>query len=61
MTTKQKEVQEIKEALYTKQQIVDSKKYKKHKDLLMSILQDNKSYSSKEIDMKIKEFLERKV
>lgn len=59
--TKQKEVQETKETFYTKQQITESKKYRKHKDLLISILQDNKSYSSKEIDMKIKDFLERKV
>lgn len=59
--TKQKEVQEVKKTFYTKQQITDSKKYRKYKDLLMSILQDNKSYSSKEIDMKIKDFLERKV
>ena len=59
--TKQKEVQEVKETLYTKQQITESKKYRKYKDLLMSILQDNKSYTSKDIDIKIKDFLERKV
>lgn len=58
---KQKEVPETKETLYTKQQIVDSKKYKKYKDLLISILENNKSYSIKEVDIKIKEFLERKV
>ena len=59
--TKQKEMKETKEIAYTKQQIVNSKKYKRYKDMLVSILQDNKSYSSKEIEMKIKEFLERKV
>lgn len=59
--TKQKQVQEIKEAIYNKKQIVNSKKYNKYRDLLMSVLENEKSYSSKEIDMKIKEFLERKV
>lgn len=59
--TKQKQVQETKETLYSKSQIVNSKKYSKYKDLLMSILEDSKGYSNKEIDIKIKQFLERKV
>lgn len=58
--TKQKEVQK-KEEIYTKEQIANSKRYSKYKDLLMSILQDSKGYSNKEIDIKIKQFLERKV
>lgn len=58
--TKQKEIQK-KEEIYTKKQIANSKRYGKYKDLLMSILQDSKGYSNKEIDIKIKEFLERKV
>lgn len=56
--TKQKQVQET---LYSKNQIVNSKKYSKYKDLLMSTLEDSKNYSNIEIDIKIKEFLERKV
>lgn len=65
--TKQKEAQSKKErkkkdeALYTKQQIIESQKYKQYKDLLTTILEENKKYSSIEIDIKIKEFLERKV
>ena len=59
--TKPKETQEIKEILYNKHQIVNSKKYSKYKDLLVSILEENRNYSSKEIDTKIKQFLERKV
>lgn len=49
------------ENLYTKQQIIKSQRYIQYKDLLMSILKENKKYSSKEIDIKIKKFLERKV
>lgn len=59
--TKQKQTQETKEILYNKQQIINSKRYSKYKDLLTSILEKNKNYSSKEIDTKIKQFLERKV
>ena len=58
---KKEEFENKNETLYTKQQIVNSKKYGKYKDLLMSILQENKNYSNKQIDIKIKEFLERKV
>jgi len=60
--TQNKKVLEKKsETLYTKQQIIKSQKYKKYKDILTTILEENKNYSSKEIDTKIKEFLERKV
>lgn len=58
---KQRQTQETKEILYNKQQIINSKKYSRYKDLLTSILEENKNYSNKEIDIKIKEFLERKV
>ena len=56
-----KKTQDVKETSYSKKQIVKSKKYSKYRDILMSILEDNKNYSNKEIDTKIKEFLERKV
>lgn len=59
--TKQKETQNKKGILYTKQQIINSKKYSKYKDLLMSILEGTKKYYNKEIETKIREFLERKV
>lgn len=59
--TKQKESQKKKETLYTKNQIINSQKYKQYKDLLTAILEDNNSYSSKQVDVKIKEFFERKV
>ncbi len=60
-TQNKKEIENKKETLYTKQQIINSKKYSKYKDLLMSILEERKKYYNKEIETKIKEFLERKV
>ncbi len=57
----ERETQKNKQIGYTKQQIVNSKKYCKYKDLLITILKDKYKYSNKEIDIKIREFLERKV
>lgn len=46
---------------FTKEQIIKSKKYNRHRDVLISILEENKSYSIEDIEQKIKEFLKRKV
>lgn len=60
-TENKKEIENKNETLYTKQQIIKSQKYKQYRDLLTTTLEENKKYSNKEIDIKIKEFLERKV
>lgn len=46
---------------FTKEQIINSKKYNKNKDLLNAILKENASYSTDEVEQKIKEFMKRKV
>lgn len=46
---------------FTKEQIINSEKYKKDKDILTAILKTNKTYTKEEVDIKIKEFKERKV
>lgn len=49
-----------KENKFTKDQIINSKKYVENKDLLNAIL-DNKEYTLKEIDEIINNFLKGKV
>ncbi len=45
---------------FTKEQIINSKKYNKYKDLLNAVLKET-SYSTDEVEQKIKEFMKRKV
>lgn len=51
----------IKENIFTKKQLILSKKYGDRKDLLNVILEDNKSYSIKEVDKLIDNFMKAKV
>lgn len=46
---------------FEKQQIVNSKKYNKHKDLLQAVLNNDERYTTEEIDKKIENFMKRKV
>lgn len=46
---------------FTKEQIVNSKKYDKSKDLLRAILKENENYTTDEVDKKIEKFMKRKV
>ncbi|MCI9000900.1 MAG: hypothetical protein HFJ26_08505 [Clostridia bacterium] len=46
---------------FTKEQIVNSKKYDKSKDLLQAILKENENYTTDEVDKKIENFMKRKV
>ncbi len=46
---------------FTKEQIVNSKKYDKSKDLLRAILKENENYTTDEVDKKIENFMKRKV
>lgn len=46
---------------FTKEQILNSDKYIKHKDILTAILKENKTYTKEEVENKINEFLKRRV
>lgn len=46
---------------FSKEQIITSKKYNKHKDLLKVILKENTMYSIKQVEDKIQDFMKRKV
>lgn len=58
---KNKEVSKIKEIEFTKEQIVNSKKYIKYRDLLNAILKNEEKYTLKDIDKKIEKFMKGKV
>lgn len=46
---------------FSKGQIINSKKYFKYRDILIAILKENTSYSTQEVEQKIKDFIKRKV
>jgi len=48
------------EALYTKEQILSSKKYSRRKDVLNVVLKDNRQYTLKEVDGLIDNFMKIK-
>lgn len=53
--------QEESKTQYSKQQIINSKQYSMHKDLLQAILKDNENYTIDNVDKKIENFMKRKV
>lgn len=57
---KKKVKSETKELKFVKEQIINSKRYSKNRDLLNSILED-KNYTFKEIDEIINKFMKGKV
>lgn len=46
---------------FTKQQILESKKYKNRRDLLHALLNDGESYTLKQVDAALSAFLKREV
>lgn len=58
MTTKTKKDDEI---LYSKEQIIASKKYSNRKDILNVLLKDDEEYSFSRIDEIIEEFMNKEV
>ena len=46
---------------FDKKQIINSKKYSRNRDILEAILKENTSYSTEEVEQKIKDFMKRKV
>lgn len=63
MSKKVEEVEQVvkEETKYSKKQLVSSKKYASNRDLLQVLLEDNKSYTLKEVESKINEFKKRRV
>ncbi len=53
-TKKQKEVAEV--AVYTKQQLLSAKKYRRRMDVLNVQLKDNQKYTIEQVDNLIKKF-----
>ena len=58
MATKTKKDDEI---LYSKEQIIESKKYSNRKDILNVLLKDDEEYSFSRIDEIIEEFMNKEV
>lgn len=50
-----------KETAFTKQQIINSKKYLDRKDVLNVLLKDDKSYTIKEVNKLINDFMKKEV
>lgn len=50
-----------KETTFTKQQIINSKKYLDRKDVLNVLLKDDTSYTFKEVDKLIDSFMKKEV
>ena len=46
---------------FTKQQILEAKKYANRKDLVGALLEEGKNYSLSEVDSAISDFMKRKV
>ena len=46
---------------FRKQQIINSQKYLKYKDLLEALLLENRTYSTEEVNLTIENFFKRKV
>lgn len=60
MTKKNTEIK--KETIkFTKEQIVNSKKFKNRVDLIRVILDDNKTYTIEEVQKEIEKFMKRRV
>lgn len=61
MARKQAEAATKQEVLFTKKQILASKKYENRRDALGAILSDNGSYSQKQVDSLLEKFMKGKV
>lgn len=46
---------------HSKQDLVKSKRYSEHRDILEIILEDGKTYTIKQVDSMIKNFLQKEV
>lgn len=61
-TVKKKQNDVIKkEIVFTKEQLVNSNKYRKYRDFISSFMSDTDTISIKELDIKIKNFYEKEI
>lgn len=60
MVTK-KEKEKVIEATFTKEQLLESKRYKDRKDLINVLLKNEQTYSFKEVDDLIEKYMKGKV
>jgi len=60
MATKKKETKQ-QEALFTKEQVLASKRYADRRDALGVVLADGKEYTLKEVDALLEKFMKGKV
>jgi len=51
----------VKESTFSKEQLINSKKYKHRVDLLEVLLQDNKRYSISDVNKEIQKFMKGSV
>lgn len=47
--------------MFTKEQIINSKMYIKNRDILIAILKEDKAYTKEEVELRINEFLKRRL
>lgn len=59
MATKKKEIKQ--ETLFTKQQILASKKYFESRDVLGALLADGKQYTCAQVDSALRKYMKGKV
>lgn len=59
MANKKEETKQ--EVLFTKEQILASKKYLNRRDVLVAILSDNKSYTLEQVNSLLEKFMKGKV
>lgn len=60
-TIDNKKIEPTKEIVFTKEQLVNSNKYRKYRDFISSIMNGSDTISIKELDIKIKNFYEKEI
>lgn len=53
--------EKVRDPRYTKQQILSAEKYCRQRDLLGALLEENKTYSTDEVERLVQKFLKGKV
>lgn len=56
-----KKVKKLEEAMFSKEQLMNSTKYSNRKDILKIMLEVEKEYTFEQVDAKISEFMKGKV
>nr|DAV76422.1 MAG TPA: hypothetical protein [Caudoviricetes sp.] len=59
MSEKTKDIKTVKQ--FSKEQILESKKFRTRKDLLNVVLEERKKYTLEEVEIKIEEFMKKVV